>query len=447
MNRGGAKFVVDTNSTHGQVYYVGVKSEDQLAAEYTFLPAFTETPVSRMENGNEILTGIPLPAAIPEGNPSVPGYVDVAAIALTPITAAAVIVTNVIQQTSVGDLASSLTYNNISVVLMNHNSPNTVGTFGFVYDDGGNVAPATVPPGYTLGPSAGPGSLQSFLGQNVSSGVWVFHVANSVAPFTGSVQGLNILIQPQVSLTSGVTNMIPPHSMIYDFVDVPAGATNLTINATNVTTSTTTPDLANPPLMVLKFGSQPTLTDADKGPVALINIPPGPPPGPPGNALSVGPTDVPPLQPGRYWVGITNQSSTVQAVFVLAVILPPNPTGTTTDFAVTGSTPLLDDAVMYSGIYVATNQPIVSLNVGIMVQHPRISDLVFYLISPSGTRALLMENRGGASTNGAGISVVVTNVVAAGTLTTTNSLTASDRGNTSLAIPWRAGRWASTRSA
>ena len=143
LNRGGAKFVVDTNSTHGQVYYVGVKSEDQLAAEYTFLPAFTATPVSLMQNGNEILTGIPLPAAIPGGNPSVPGFVDVVAIALTPVTAAAVIVTNVIQQTSVGDLVSSLTYNNLSVVLMNHNSPNTVGTFGFVYDDGGNVDPAT----------------------------------------------------------------------------------------------------------------------------------------------------------------------------------------------------------------------------------------------------------------------------------------------------------------
>ena len=143
LSRGGAKFVVDTNSTHGQVYYVGIKSEDQLAAEYTFLPAFTEAPVSRMENGNEILTGIPLPAAIPEGNPSVPGYVDVAAIALNPITAAAVVVTNVIEQTSVGDLVSSLTFNNISVVLMNHDSPNTVGTFGFVYDDGGVVSPGT----------------------------------------------------------------------------------------------------------------------------------------------------------------------------------------------------------------------------------------------------------------------------------------------------------------
>ena len=51
------------------------------------------------------------------------------------------------------------------------------------------------------------------------------------------------------------------------------------------------------------------------------------------------------------------------------------------------------------------------MNAGIVVQHPRISDLVFHLISPDGTRVLLMENRGGQSTNGAGAIVVTTNLV------------------------------------
>jgi subtilisin-like proprotein convertase family protein len=52
------------------------------------------------------------------------------------------------------------------------------------------------------------------------------------------------------------------------------------------------------------------------------------------------------------------------------------------------------------------------MDVAISVQHPRISDLVFHLISPDGTRDLLMENRGGTDPNGAGgVSTVVTNVV------------------------------------
>ena len=50
------------------------------------------------------------------------------------------------------------------------------------------------------------------------------------------------------------------------------------------------------------------------------------------------------------------------------------------------------------------------LNVGLRVDHPRISDLVFHLISPDGTRYLLMENRGGTSTNGAGATLLTTNV-------------------------------------
>ena len=134
------------------------------------------------------------------------------------------------------------------------------------------IQPRCPPDCDTLQRSDGPGSLQNFVGQNASSGVWVFHVANSVEPFTGSVQDFNLLIQPHLPLTSGVTNTIPPHTWVYDSVDVPAGATNLTINATNVTSPMPpAPDLANPPLMVLKFGSEPTLTNADKGPVALTN--------------------------------------------------------------------------------------------------------------------------------------------------------------------------------
>ena len=122
---------------------------------------------------------------------------------------------------------------------------------------------------------------------------------------------------------------------------------------------------------------------------------------------------MPPLQPGRYWIGVFNpiQSRDPPQTFSLyATILPASPTGTPMDFAATGSTALLDDAVTNSVIYVATNLPIVSVNVGIRVEDSRISDLDFHLISPSGTRVDLMQNRGRPDTNGAGATVVVTNV-------------------------------------
>src|ERR1019366_3576274 len=38
----GTEFVFFTNSVAGNIYYVGVKSEDQMGSEYAFLPVFTD---------------------------------------------------------------------------------------------------------------------------------------------------------------------------------------------------------------------------------------------------------------------------------------------------------------------------------------------------------------------------------------------------------------------
>ena len=160
----------------------------------------------------------------------------------------------------------------------------------------------------------------------------------------------------------------------------------------------------------VKLGAQPTTNNYDKMAVVTNTCRCRHP----GISLSIGPTDVPPLQPGRYWIGVFNTDPNLgdppQTFSLFATILPANPTGTPMDFAPTGSTPLLDDAVTNADIYVATNLPMVSVNVGIRVEDSRISDLDFHLISPSGTRVDLMQNRGGADTNGAGATMVVTNV-------------------------------------
>ncbi len=64
--------------------------------------------------------------------------------------------------------------------------------------------------------------------------------------------------------------------------------------------------------------------------------------------------------------------------------------------------PVLDDAMTNSTIFVGDNREIVSVNVGIRVEHPRVSDLVFHLTSPQGTRLMLMEDRGGPYATNAG---------------------------------------------
>jgi subtilisin-like proprotein convertase family protein len=74
------------------------------------------------------------------------------------------------------------------------------------------------------------------------------------------------------------------------------------------------------------------------------------------------------------------------------------------------TTTLKDDAITYSSLFVTNSERIVDLEVGLRVAHPRVSDLAFTLISPSGTRVVLAENRGGTTTNGMGFDTISTNI-------------------------------------
>ena len=414
LSRLGAEYVVDTNSTPGEVYYIGVKSEDQMGSEYDFLPVFSNIPFSGLdENGDEHVTGIPVPVGIPDGTPANPGVNYVMGIAMYPINVGDITVTNRISHQNFGDLYGTLSHNaGTEVVLNNHDGWHSVTNQVFIYNDANipNVIqwPQVPLPNPILSPPDGPGSLQTFLGQD-GTGVWRLTEVDTALTQTGSIQSFTMFIKKKTPLGNGigVTNTLAPQTWFYDFVDVPAGATNLTIGVTNLTSGGL--KLLD---VFVKLGAQPTTNNYDK--MAVVPLPP---PLPPGISITIGPTDLPPLQPGRYWIGVFNTdpnlADAAQTFSLFATILPANPTGTSMDFAATGSTPLLDDAVTNASIYVSTNLPVVSVNVGIRVQHPRISDLDFILVSPSGTRVDLMQNRGGSDANGAGSTIFKTNIVPA----------------------------------
>ncbi len=238
---------------------------------------------------------------------------------------------------------------------------------------------------------------------------------------TGSVQNFTMGIKKQQSLGhgSGVTNTVAAQQWSYNFVDVPPGATNLIISVTNL--NGTLNALSLLPLdAYVKLGAQPTTNNFDKMMVVTnahrrlrrraIRFQSGRRTCRPSSRAAIG------LASGIQ----IRDGSPDQTYSLFATILPPNPTGQEIDLPPAGTAALLDDAVMYSGIYVSNAQPVVSVNVGIAVQTPRISDLVFHLISPDGTRVLLMENRGGADTNGAGVTVLATNIVGRITNVVTN---------------------------
>ena len=152
--------------------------------------------------------------------------------------------------------------------------------------------------------------------------------------------------------------------------------------------------------LYLKDGGIPTATSFDK--FTLVN--------PPGTNLNISIYDFPPLNPGIYYIGIFNPNSSPVTVTVnwgfgvlgngippLVVLSP-------------GNEPIADDAVTYSTNHVGVNSTVVSAEVGVRINHPRVSDLALTLIAPSGKRVVLAENRGGDTTN-YGSGIITTNVL------------------------------------
>jgi subtilisin-like proprotein convertase family protein/sugar lactone lactonase YvrE len=399
LGRGGSDFVVDTNSTPGQVYYVGVQSQDQMASEYDFLSEFSNIPFSQNGANGESVAFYPV--TIPDGDATHPGFTNSIGLAIYPISIQRAVDTNVIAQQNVGDLVITLNHptsalGNGSVVLLNHDSPNTPGIYTNIYDDSGQ---GDIP--YSQ-PSDGPGSLNTFQ-QQQGAGIWILHTADSAPGFVGSITNNSLFLYRHQDLT-GITNItvtIPPNSWFYDYVDVPVGNTNLFVFAIDET-----PTLPPSPLtLAVKYGSNPTTNNADEQ-VLLTNSCPAPLGW--SNSISVGP----PLTPGTYYIGIYNPNMVAQTVELGARLGFSAAAETTVDFPST-DTPILlpDDAVTTDYINVATNAVIEGFNVGLRVDHPRISDLAFTLIGPDGSRYLLMENRGGYTANGCGVTTITTNIV------------------------------------
>jgi subtilisin-like proprotein convertase family protein len=406
LGQGGTEFVAYTNSLPGRTYYVGVKSETSEAAEYGFLPVFSQQPFSQVQNGIETVNGLLLPVTIPDGSPAHPGVAYVFALAIQPIEVQDVIVSNQIVHQNFGALIGSLGHNGSSVVLNNHDSVyNSSEIYSYTYDNGPAPVPGSQAPD-------GPGTLQIFQGQQ-GVGPWILTEVDDALQQTGSVTGLTITITPHQPLNQGINISLQPYSYFYGFVDVPVGTTNLTISATNTSQLMgLTLDTQFPGQLFEKLGEQPEPpptppTNYDNT-VLLTNGTP------PGGSISVGQSDVPPIQPGRYYVTLFNDSDSEQDYYIIATLGVAQVADV--NFYDSGPVPLLDDAVTYAYITntaaeSATNETIAAINVGLRVDHPRISDLVFTLISPDGTRYLLMENRGNTSTNGAGLTLLTTNNV------------------------------------
>ncbi|MCX7723218.1 MAG: S8 family serine peptidase, partial [Verrucomicrobiae bacterium] len=400
VSRGGVELVFYTNAQPGEVFYVGIKAEDQMAAEYGFLAVFSLLPFSESTEGGIRVRFFPVPSLIPDGDNAKPGVAYVFGISIHPANIRRAIVQTEFLHQNFGDLVGNLSHNRRFVVLNNHYNtlvPAPPGPYSFVYEDNGEgiAAPLFSSPNIEFTTADSPGSLRNFVGEE-ALGVWLFTVIDNHLTQTGAVTGLSLLLEPQ-DLTKGMVATVQPQAWKYFSVDVPPEATNLTVILTLLSNSIGPLDL------YVRRDAFPTQTEYDKRLLGIVA---------PGGALSIGKNDYPPLNAGRYYIGVYNPSTTPQT-FEIRVILDLDIAGTKpTIFASTNVVRIFDDAIVTSSIPVNVDRKVARVDVALAVEHPRVSDLAFTLVSPRGTRVLLFENRGASSTNGLiGGLVLVTNTV------------------------------------
>jgi subtilisin-like proprotein convertase family protein len=409
LSRGGTEMIVYTNAQPDEVFCIGVQSQDQEAAVYGFAGLFSLTPFSSMDsNGVEVVHGINVPTFIPAATSTRVKSGMTLGIAVEPIEIRRAVVTNHIESQNFGDLFGMLTHSGVQDVLNNHSLGNGSTNQILIYEDNGE--------GNIVGsqPSDGPGSLRSYIGQQ-GVGLWTLREFNNALFNTSQVDSVSIRLEPQ-SNSNGITATIEPGTFFFDFIDVPPEATNLTIC---VTSDPQQPAQFNLPVdLFVRFGELPTQVTFDY--LKIIN--------PPGDCLSIDRTSLPPLKPGRYYIGVFNPNGTAQTVHISwtfgldvngvnpGIIVSQNP-----------PQPLIEDAVTNSSILITNQQNIVSVNVGVVLTDPRVSDLDLTLISPTGQRILLFENRGGFSATNMGHLNITTNffgqVASGGAIQTNNILT------------------------
>lgn len=393
----GDELVIFSNSLPNDVYYVGVKCEDQMAAEFEFFAIFSEVPLGA-EDPNGFVRAYPmLGNAIPDGSPSQPGGTRFVAITRPTLTGGnetvrRVIVTNNVTHENYGDVISSVDHNSRLVVLDNHRTletppyPVPPGPYRFLYDDSGE--------GDFLNgiPPDGPGTFESFIGE-VPGGTWYFTYSDDALSQVGTVNDVRIRVERQREDDGLTTNTIAANSWKYFSRNVPVEATNLTVCVSIVSPS------PQPMQVYIRKGRRPTQTAYDY--TMTIN---------PSGCLSVDKFDLPPLTAGRYFIGVFNGNPTTQTFTYQSILElgePPAPV----QFGSVGSAPLLDDAVTNHTVFITETNLISRLDVGLRIDHPRVSDLAITLVSPRGTRVLLVENRGGTNDGGFGTSLTVTNFV------------------------------------
>jgi subtilisin-like proprotein convertase family protein len=390
LNRGGNETIIYSNSVANEVYYIGIKSEDQQGADFGFYGVAQQLPFSTV-NGNGSITawGTGLPVVIPDsfaGQPALVFAFMVRPGAATSVTRKVTVNLGIIHGNP-SDLYGTLNPDNTPVVLNNYSGP--PGGFDNLYDD------LLESPGEV--PSDGPGTLKEYINTRAQV-AWILQEADNALFQSGSITNFSVNYYPQP--LGAYTITLCGGDWYDDYVNVPDDATNLNISVTYEGTS-------NSPVGIYITNTE-NVTVNDYG--TNINAP--------GGSLNYSTTNVPPLSGGTWYYGFYNEGAACVTLNVLVQIqesLVPNLVNTYSNNTLT---PLGTDSTTGSQICITNGQQVVDLSVGVRLNDPNLDDLVLHLTSPQGTSVLLFENRGGLLATNLGLSLVGTNPVNTNVLVT-----------------------------
>jgi subtilisin-like proprotein convertase family protein len=393
-NEGGTEFVILTNAPYGEdiVYYIGVKSEDQQAAEFSLMGVSSDQPFQKEQNGRIILQGYPISQVIPDGSPKLPGGTVVLALGLDPRRIATIQASELISHQDLGDLFGNLSHNRTFAVLNNHtrNEGFFSGTNLLIYDDTLLKSIPGTTNGYHMrtGPSDGPGTLLNFVGKPLI-GPWFLTMVDNSPSLTGRVENLQITLTPLRDLKDGIgVGSVNAGESVSYALDIPAGATNMVVTLTK----------GAPPLrLFLGLDGVPVATNSATYQAVGTNV------AGIGVQLQYSITNAPPLQPGAtYYLTIFNPSNApIDYELRVRFEIDFNPSNHSIN-TLTNAVAILEDAVTNSIFTVKDDRLVADASVGVRINYPRISDLLLTLTSPQGTRIVLAENRGGATASAYG---------------------------------------------
>lgn len=384
FGRGGSEVIIYSNAVSG-VYYVGVKCESQQGADYGFLADVSDQPFAQTDSqGNELLRGFPGPTSTASGTPAQPSQAYTFFVTPDSFPVRRVIVTNMLSYASPIDLQTSLSHASASVVLHNHSTNGLASAIQtFVYDDSyeGDIPGAL--------PSDGPGTLRQFYGHD-GGGQWMMNLQTTNQPATN--QAASLFLERQQNLLGAETANILPGVCREDFLFVPALFTNATTTA-SLASGTGPISLEVYPAGVSGSNCATLLIAGSSA----------------SGSLTVDQFSQPPLNPGLYVVRTCNLGPDTVSVSILSTIVSGPAQSSPSIYSSDDPAVIPDDSLSVTTLSVTNTNPILLVDVGVRIDHPRISDLVLSLVGPDGTRVLLEAGRGGVSTNGMGANVVVTN--------------------------------------